>query len=244
MTRETAAAGSSNDAFGFTATPAKTDRPVDGVLPGLLDLVLTPGGSAAVDVAALVAFVDAFEVDGAAGSPPPGAPASWEMRGTSLAVDQLTGAIEKVKRAAKERLCLFDPEGDVDTSAASTPGGSTLNRALPHEAEGRRRSRAPREAKQGSRFGAGGDQAAALAVMQRDHLAEVLASEREQGKVDAQESLASARQALKQQRLMSSNIVTTPNSTMKSVTIGDAIMRHARRRPSMRRKELTSAPAG
>ena len=67
------------------------------------------------------------------------------------------------------------------------------------------------EKRQGSRFGAGVTQAAALAVIQRDHLAEVLASEREQAKVDAQES-AIAAPGLKQQRLMSSNIVTTPNS--------------------------------
>ncbi len=243
VTREAAATGSSNDAFGFTATPAKTDRPVDGVLPGTPgSIVLTPGGSA-VDVAALVAFVDAFEVDGAAGSPPPGAPESWEMRGTSRAVDHLTGTIEKVKRAANEAVSLLDPEVDVDTSAASTPGGSTLNRAL-HRMK-QKAGVDPVHLEMRSK--AHGlvlevTQAAALAVMQRDHLAEVLASEREQAKVDAQESLASLRQALKQQRLMSSNIVTTPNSAMKSVTIGDAII--TPRAAVDTSQELTSAPAG
>ena len=243
VTREAAAAASSNDAFGITATPAKTDRPVDGVLPGTPgSIVLTPGGSA-VDVAALVAFVDAFEVDGAAGSPPPGAPESWEMRGTSRAVDQLTGAIEKVKRAANEAVSLLDPEGDVDTSAASTPGGSTLNRAL-HRMKQKAGVDPVHLEKRSKAHGLVLEvtQAAALAVMQRDHLAEVLASEREQAKVDAQESLASLRQALKQQRLMSSNIVTTPNSAMKSVTIGDAII--TPRAAVDTSQELTSAPAG
>ena len=102
-TRESAEKGSPSpqpsDAFGFAVTPAKAER--SDVLPGTPGVVLTPGGSA-VDVAALVAFVDAFEVDGAAGSPPPDAPSSWEMRATTTAVSQLTEAIEKVKSAANE----------------------------------------------------------------------------------------------------------------------------------------------
>lgn len=243
-TRESAEKGSPSpqpsDAFGFAVTPAKAER--SDVLPGTPGVVLTPGGSA-VDVAALVAFVDAFEVDGAAGSPPPDAPSSWEMRATTTAVSQLTEAIEKVKSAANEAVSLLDPEGDVDPRMPSTPGGSTLNRAL-HRMKQKAGVDPVHLEKRTKAHGLVLEvtQAAALAVMQRDHLAEVLASEREQAKVDAQESLSSLRQALKQQQLMSSTVVTTPNSAMKSVTIGDAII--TPRAAVDTSQELTSAPAG
>ena len=238
-TRESAEKGSP-DTFGFAITPAKAER--SDVLPGTPGVVLTPGGSA-VDVAALVAFVDAFEVDGAAGSPPPDAPSSWEMRATTTAVSQLTEAIEKVKSAANEAVLLLDPEGDVDPRMPSTPGGSTLNRAL-HRMKQKAGVDPVHLEKRTKAHGLVLEvtQAAALAVMRRDHLAEVLASEREQAKVDAQESLSSLRQALKQQQLMSSTVVTTPNSAMKSVTIGDAII--TPRAAVDTSQELTSAPAG
>ena len=42
------------------------------------------------------------------------------MRGTSRAVDQLTGAIEKVKRG-EQGLCLFSIPEEMSTRAAATP---------------------------------------------------------------------------------------------------------------------------
>ena len=99
-------------------------------------------------------------------------------------MDELTGAIEKVKRAANEAVSLLDPEGDVDTSAASTPGGSTLNRAL-HRMKQKAGVDPVHLEKRSKAHGLVLEvtQTAALAVMQRDHLAEVLASEREQAKL-------------------------------------------------------------
>jgi hypothetical protein len=240
------AAGMTLAPYPHPATPGAMPGVRAMMLPaGTPGTMLTPGGNAAAALA-----TPRWEQQGAgrgdysteaAAVRVPESPPSWDMCGTEFAVAQMTEALERVQAAASEAASLLDPGMDEDGGGGGSPGGSgsttssgsdggKVNRAMrrkqragvdPAVAERRRRAHA---------LALEAAQAAALASMQREHLIEVLAVEREQAKADAVESFTAMQRALRHHSSHSSMqssfaLASTPASQAGAdITIGDAIV--------------------
>ena len=145
----------------------------------------------------------------------PDAPPSWDMCGTAFAVAQLSAAIERSQSAANEAAASLEAMRAMDED---DQGGKRKGKTW-EETRATKRKEAHAAALEAV-------QAAALASMQREHLAEVLKVERDKAKSDAASSFASMQRELARNAGSSSPATTsaaTPaNET--AVSIGDAIV--------------------